>query len=437
LADGGPSVGPNNVFLARPLNEQPTNANQVFATFRIANWGVPAPQEFDSIGSPSFNGVTNNPTPQSGAFATGTKTNLRANWALTYKQSCQYKFKPHQCIQVDLDSNDAGTRFKNKSVQRNMNFVPLSRYEQRSRISGAWDGPGPHTFLLFVRTDEQVTRGGVPPDSWNPQEPGGGEIGHTIAVPHTGRTYPDFANQELVDATRGMTGVAQLAWTVDALLLGAPADTITINGRPYRVSKRVGGFGYVGSHGGPFERFSWEFKGAPGTTLEQLGPLVYRLTVADNGEAFVDTVLETIGDRPATGKWRAFLDAGVNSPDDSLIDGEYSINAGVERILSPIWSIEGVLGYHTFEAQGRFDFEAWQLSANGMRFFGTTPFRPYLFGGAGIYGFDPGDTEFGLNAGVGALYEVSAKWGVEGVWNYHATDPLDWWTAQIGVRWHF
>jgi opacity protein-like surface antigen len=441
------SNGPDNVFLARPLNEQPTNADKVFATFRLANWGVPAPQEFDSIGSPSFIGVTGNPTAQSAAFATATKTNLRAHWTLNYKQSCQYKFESHQCIQVDLDSNDPATRFLNKSYQRNMNFVPLSRFERRSRVSGAWEGPGPHQILLYVRADEQVTRGGQAPDSWSkPAEPVPGhddpQTPNLAATqPAGGRTYPNFANAELVDSTRGMSGVAQLAWTSDALLVGAPADTLIINGKPYRSSKRIGGFGYVGSHQGAFDHFAWQFTGAPGTNLQRLTNDVFLLTVNDDSEAFVDTVLETVGDRGSSGKWRAFIDAGTNFPDGAL-DGGFSINAGIEKMLTNNWSIEGILGYHTFEgqAEGRFsiDVDAWQLSANAKYFFGSGALRPFVNAGVGVYRIDPpDDTSFGLNAGAGLLYEVNSKWGVEGVYNFHSTDPLDWSTLQVGLRWHF
>lgn len=134
--------------------------------------------------------------------------------------------------------------------------------------------------------------------------------------------------------------------------------------------------------------------------------------------------------------WRFFLDFGVNDPDSTILDGEWSLNGGIERMFSNNWSAEAIGGWHTFD-HPLFDADVWQFSVNGKYFFGTHPWRPFVNGGAGIYGFDPGDTEFGLNAGAGLLYEVSAKWGVEGVWNYHATDPLDWWTAQIGVRWHF
>jgi hypothetical protein len=139
---------------------------------------------------------------------------------------------------------------------------------------------------------------------------------------------------------------------------------------------------------------------------------------------------------PSSGKWRAFVDAGLNSPDGAL-DGSFSVNAGIERMLTNNWSFEGILGYHTFDGP-IVDPNAWQLSANAKYFFGSGAFRPFVNAGVGVYRIDPpDDTSFGLNAGAGLLYEVNSKWGVEGVYNFHSTDPLDWSTLQIGLRWHF
>jgi hypothetical protein len=144
----------------------------------------------------------------------------------------------------------------------------------------------------------------------------------------------------------------------------------------------------------------------------------------------------TGGGGGSSGQWRFFVDAGINDP-DAAINGKFSINAGIERMITSNWSVEGILGYHTFD--GAFvDPDIWQLSANAKYFFGTTAFRPFVNGGVGIYRVDPpDDTEFGFNAGAGLLYQFNAKWGVEGVFNMHSTDPVDWWTLQAGLRWSF
>lgn len=143
------------------------------------------------------------------------------------------------------------------------------------------------------------------------------------------------------------------------------------------------------------------------------------------------------GSSGGSGSWRFFIDAGINDPDTSALDGSFSVNAGLERILTPHWSLEGILGYHTFD--GPFvDPDVWQLSANAKYFFFPGPLRPFVNGGLGLYRVDPpDDTEFGFNAGAGLLYELNSKWGVEGAFNLHNTDPVDWWTLQLGLRWHF
>jgi hypothetical protein len=136
------------------------------------------------------------------------------------------------------------------------------------------------------------------------------------------------------------------------------------------------------------------------------------------------------------GSWRFFVDAGINDPDTNALDGKFSINAGVERLLTSHWSVEGIIGYHTFD-HAFISAKALQLSANAKYFFGPGPLRPFLNGGVGLYHIDPpDDPSFGWNVGAGLLYELSSKWAVEGVYNLHSAD-LDWWTLQLGLRWSF
>ncbi|MFL6246703.1 MAG: outer membrane beta-barrel protein [Thermoanaerobaculia bacterium] len=121
---------------------------------------------------------------------------------------------------------------------------------------------------------------------------------------------------------------------------------------------------------------------------------------------------------PDTHPWRAFIDLGTKS-----------INAGIERPLSPQWSVEGILGYH------RRNPRIWQLSIGGKRWFGTSALRPFLSASGGVY-HDEDDTRAGASVGGGVLYEVTPRWGVEGVYNYHILDD-SFSTVQVGVRWGF
>jgi hypothetical protein len=147
----------------------------------------------------------------------------------------------------------------------------------------------------------------------------------------------------------------------------------------------------------------------------------------------------------SAGTWRVFVDAGSNFPhDDSLrhFGGKWSVNAGLERQLSPAWSVEGILGNHLFGELGFARPHIWQMSLGVKRFFGTSRLRPFVHAAAGAYNVDPGDeTRAGGNAGVGVLYEITPAWAIEGAYNFHIinddNDSLSFSTVQWGVRFTF
>ncbi len=148
----------------------------------------------------------------------------------------------------------------------------------------------------------------------------------------------------------------------------------------------------------------------------------------------------------ANGPWRFFLDAGPNFGHDDFLKtfgGKWSANAGIERRLSSAWSVEGILGYHRFDSISSITPRIWQLSVNGKRFFGTSPWRPFVNAGAGAYVIDLFDeeTRAGANAGAGVLYEFTPTCGIEAAWNYHIintdNDTASFSALQVGVRFGF
>lgn len=140
--------------------------------------------------------------------------------------------------------------------------------------------------------------------------------------------------------------------------------------------------------------------------------------------------------------WRAFIDAGPSFPHGNFsngVDGRWSVSAGLERQLSPVCSFEAAAGYHLFKTALVSNPHIWELSAGGKRFFGTAPFRPFVNAGIGAYRFDPGHrTKGGANGGGGVLYELSPRFGIEGLWNYHwirtTPDHSSFSAVQFGVR---
>ena len=147
------------------------------------------------------------------------------------------------------------------------------------------------------------------------------------------------------------------------------------------------------------------------------------------------------GSSSSSSKWRVFLDAGANDPQNDFspsTGGRWSVNAGLERLLSPAWSVEGILGYHRFSYPFD-DPHVTQLSLGAKRYFGSSPWRPFVNAAVGAYHFDPlDDTRPGGNVGAGVLYEVHPKFFIEGVANEHILEgSMRFATVQFGLRWAF
>jgi hypothetical protein len=460
------SKGALNKFVAKPLNNMPTQA-KVSATFRVANWGIPGAGEWTKIGEavppliptplvPAD--VVNNPAPQQN-IAPAATGNLVSEWSLSYRWSCLYKFRPHQCIQVDLDSNDPATRFKDKSAQRNMNFVPASRFEQRARISGNQGEPPPgqdeHEYIITVETDQQgllasdkderTGRTARTQQQRNPRRLQSRELSEG-ALRHFGR-----------EATNLATWIAR-----GSLRTG---KTINIGGTEHEYTRRAGDFGYVAGHTGPITGWRFDFSGEG---LKQLSEGVYTIRVKREGEAFVNTVIETTGDNPvkpdpnggsipadADAKpWGLSLHAGASIPHSNFnniynpgpnfgVDLEYRLNNQV--------SLEALYGFHRFRGDDFVgfsfnDINLHQLSGNVKVFGGSGAVRPFLNGGGGVYHFDfgglgGGDTRGGVNLGGGLQFNVTPTFALEGSYNFHSVftpgPNVKFSTVQGGVRFRF
>lgn len=141
----------------------------------------------------------------------------------------------------------------------------------------------------------------------------------------------------------------------------------------------------------------------------------YELTVAEGTPIVVDGVTlhapDVVTPPAPSGAWRLFLAAGPNFP-------EWSFNGGIERLLSPQWSVEGIAGLHR-----RNDDDLTQWSLGGKRWLG----HAFVNFGAGAY-----DSAFGAHAGAGVLW----NW-LEVTGNVHATDGDTFATLQLGVRFGF
>jgi len=144
------------------------------------------------------------------------------------------------------------------------------------------------------------------------------------------------------------------------------------------------------------------------------------------------------------GKFAAFFDLGPNFPHGSfgsVFNTGVSLNAGLEYILQPHLSLEGIFGYHHFPSSLLGDLNVYQFSVNGKTYLTNGTIRPFVNGGVGGYKFSPGSTYFGGNFGGGVLFNLTSRFGLQGSYNFHVVDTAGaatkWSDAQAGVEVRF
>jgi len=148
-----------------------------------------------------------------------------------------------------------------------------------------------------------------------------------------------------------------------------------------------------------------------------------------------------------TTKIAVFLDAGAGIPQGTFgnaFNTGFSLNAGLEYIITKHFSAEGIFEYHRFTAKvGSGALNLHQFSANGKAYLTSGgPFRPFINAGIGGYDFTPGGgTHFGGNVGAGVLREFGPHWGLQGSYNFHAVNTpgaaTKFSTVQGGIRFVF
>ena len=148
---------------------------------------------------------------------------------------------------------------------------------------------------------------------------------------------------------------------------------------------------------------------------------------------------------PSTASWRAFVLFGPNFPHGGrrgFTEGELSVNGGVERVLTPHWSAEAILGYHGFDNR-IVETNIFELSFGGRYWFGGSTFRPFAAASAGAFYVDStrSSTRLGVTARAGLLYQLRPTLGIEGSYSYNVVnlenDSLSFSAVQAGIRWSF
>ncbi|MEA2174019.1 MAG: lysyl endopeptidase [Blastocatellia bacterium] len=149
---------------------------------------------------------------------------------------------------------------------------------------------------------------------------------------------------------------------------------------------------------------------------------------------------------PSPNKLAAFLDLGAGIPNGTFSNAfktGISFNAGLEYLITPYVSAEGIFGYHRFPGTIAGHANLYQFSANAKVYLIPAPnkFRPFVNGGIGAYKFGSGSSHFGANVGGGVLYELTPRFGLQGSYNFHNVNtPVSatrFSTLQGGVRFVF
>ncbi|HEX8649867.1 MAG TPA: outer membrane beta-barrel protein [Pyrinomonadaceae bacterium] len=149
---------------------------------------------------------------------------------------------------------------------------------------------------------------------------------------------------------------------------------------------------------------------------------------------------------PTPSKFAVFVDAGAGFPHSTFstfFNTGFSLNAGLEYMVAPQFSVEGIFGYHRFPGAFGGHLNLFQFSANAKTYLNPSPnpVRPFLNGGIGVYRFGSSSTHFGGNVGGGLLFELTPHFGLQGSYNFHIVNTpgptTRFSTLQGGVRFVF
>jgi hypothetical protein len=274
-----------NTFKAQVTNSVPPastglpdTAKQVSATFSIWNYGIPSLPQWQTVPT------SNNPTPAADLPAGPTTLSPNA-WTVPAADRDKYDPNflgfppphPHQCIRVQLTSNDRNTSFTNNPAFQNMDFVHASSFEGAAEVSAKGYPERPDNsgtagknydqlFDLNVMTREEVLKPGQV-----------GTVGRAIVPPasNLGKGRESIASQ----LTMIVAGCRHTGYYM------------TINNQTLELCDPVGAFGYVVRHEGARAVKNWSTE-LIGEGLKQTQKNVYQLRIAKDGVATVTTRVE-------------------------------------------------------------------------------------------------------------------------------------------------
>lgn len=318
----GPAAPPSNrisktnpnTFVAEVENTATTTAQAVEAEFRIANWGL-GPGDANKWNKiPPDSGFTNPSAPQN--ISAGGNATLSTRWTLDATEQGQYggALSNHQCIWVLLDSDQA-VDFVESSVRRNMNFQPMSEFEQTAEVSGDGypeppEGGEDQEFALIVSKliKSRVVLEEKPPQTPEPNGNGDGPvIERTEPVKYQSmstrvsrseqKEFPSAGSKLLyflLNLIRRTKVLYDLVWIMDGYR--KTGFTMKRNEKEFRLYEPTGAFGYIGEHQGLISDFNHDVQPAEAdiSRFSKMSNQGFILKVPDGGTARIQTKLEAV-----------------------------------------------------------------------------------------------------------------------------------------------
>lgn len=238
-------------------------ANQIRATFKIANFGLPSQWQPVPATAPAINPTaTTKINPNSTA-------DLTTNWTLNAAEQATYTNRQHQCILVELESTASqleATVFSNKSTWVNMDFGTASNFTFKPEIDPrGWKHAvpnRPHRLeLLTTNQSDELNREDV--RKWLQTEGNLNRAGIITAI----RVLPlesSWSNlkklnyfpaprddnferfAELVNSPNQNIKVSQLTHLVHGCLRSG--QSIKIHENTYELCERIGSYGTIVRH---------------------------------------------------------------------------------------------------------------------------------------------------------------------------------------------
>jgi hypothetical protein len=179
-------------------------------------------------------------------------------------------------------------------------------------------------------------------------------------------------------------------------------------------------------------------------TISACGPYGERLSISDAPRDSASGTIYSpsdVGSGISSKVEDLFGGADRLGPNQAGVAQAENLNAGLEYILQPHLSLEGIFGYHHFPGSLLGDLNVYQFSVNGKTYLTGGTVRPFVNGGVGGYKFSPGSTYFGGNFGGGVLFNLTSRLGLQGSYNFHVVDTsgtaTKWSDVQVGLRVEF